>query len=76
MRDFDDRFLFAVVIAAAVVVVVVLIFFFFFSINASNIVAEYDKNENEKNKNETDMIYYNHRFFTRLILLMRATFRK
>ena len=51
-------------------------FFFFFSINASGIVVEYDKNENEENKSEIDMIYYSHRFFARLMLSMRATFEK
>ena len=51
-------------------------FFFFFSINASDIVVEYDKNENEKNKSEIDMIYYSRRFFARLMLLMRAIFKK
>ena len=42
----------------------------------SNIVVEYNKNENEKNKNEINIIYYNHRFLARLMLLMRATFQK
>ena len=51
-------------------------FFFFFSVNASDTVAEYNKNENEKNKSEIDMIYYNHWFLARLMLSMRATFEK
>ena len=51
-------------------------FFFFFSINASNTVVEYDKNENEKSKSEIDIIYYNYRFLACLMLLMRATFKK
>ena len=52
------------------------LFFFFFSISALNIVVEYDRNENEESKNEIDMIYYNHWFLARLMLLMRATSEK
>ena len=51
-------------------------FFFFFSINASDIIVEYDKSENKKSKNEINMIYYNRRSFARLMLLMCATFKK
>ena len=76
MRDFDNHFFFVVVIVVVVAVIVVSIFFFFFSINASDIVVEYNKNENEKNKSEIDMIYCNHQSFAFLILLMRATFEK
>ena len=76
MRDFNDRFFFIIVVVAAIVVVAVSIFFFFFSINASDIVIEYNKNENEENKNEINIIYYNHRLFARLILSMRAMFKK
>ena len=77
MRDFDDCFLFVIVVVVVIAAVIVSIFFFFFfSINASNIVAEYNKSENEENKSEIDMIYYNHRFLARLMLSMRATFKK
>ena len=75
MRDFDDRFLFVVVVVVVIVIVVVLISFFLL-INASNIVVEYNKNENKKNKSEINMIYYNHQFLARLMLSMRATFEK
>ena len=51
-------------------------FFFFFSINASDTAVEYNKNKNEKSKNEIDMIYYNHRSFAHLMLSMRAIFKK
>ena len=77
MRDFDDRFLFIIVIIVIIVAVAASIFFlFFFLINALSTVVEYDKNENKENKNEIDMIYYNHRLFARLMLLMRAMFEK
>ena len=42
----------------------------------SGIVVEYNKNKNKKNKNEIDIIYYNYRFLARLMLSMRATFKK
>ena len=51
-------------------------FLSFFLINASGTAVEYNKSENKENKNEIDIIYYNHRFLARLMLSMRATFKK
>ena len=76
MRNFDNHFLFVVVVVVVIVVIIILIFFFFFLINASDTVVEYNKNKNKKNKNEIDIIYYNHWFLARLMLSMRATFKK
>ena len=60
MRDFNNRFLFVVVVVVVIIIVVILIFFFFSSINASDIIVKYDKNENKESKSETDIIYYNY----------------